>query len=611
MFQSCNDKKCQRKDHLRAIDTLCDTIVEGCLDAEAQCIPKSHPKRFNKKFWIQKVKPHRDTALFWHSMWIQAGRPVQGWIAIIRLSARKQYHKAVKKLKQKDDDLRRERMAQQLNENNARDIWKEIRKLKQTNSIVSNVIDSKSDKNDIADLFREKYEILYNSVKTTENEINDLQNEISLRIYDEPVDLKLNNDVAIAINKLNRGKSDGYAGFMSDHLIYSSHKCMPYIALLYNCMLLHGYSPGTLQKSYIISIPKNKQGLLNDSTNYRGISLCNALAKVLDLIIIEKYHYLLNSSNLQFGFKSGRSTTMCSVIHKEIITYYMNRDTNVFFCYVDATKAFDRVHIGIMFKLLLSRKIPAIIIRLLFDIYTRQQVFTKWQNVISNPFSVRQGAILSPLLFSIYKDELVSRLKNSGIGCWISNMYYGALSYADDVVLLCPSLRGLQSMLHICSRFGEEFHMSFNHSKTVCMYMSKSELKCDFNIQLDGKQISWVKSCKYLGTIITPDLNDTADILCKRGQFISSVNNLLTYISKVPCNLLNQLFDTYCCSFYGCQTWHLENNNLQKIQTAYNKALRKIWKLPYKDCVSHIFQNKFSKINSKKICFLIYGYVKK
>ena len=196
-----------------------------------------------------------------------------------------------------------------------------------------------------------------------------MQNEISLRIHDEPVDLISNNDVAIPINKLNRSKSDGYAGFMSDHLIYSSHKCMAYIALLYNCMLLHGYSPGTLQKSYIISIPKNKQGLLNDSNNYRGISLCNALAKLLDLIVIEKYHYyLLNSSNLQFGFESGHSTTMCSVIHKEIITYYMNRDTNVFCCYVDATKAFDRVHIGIMFKLLLSRKIPAIIIRLLFDI---------------------------------------------------------------------------------------------------------------------------------------------------------------------------------------------------------------------------------------------------
>ena len=179
-------------------------------------------------------------------------------------------------------------------------------------------------------------------------------------------------------------------------------------------------------------------------------------------------------------------------------------------------------------------------------------------------------------------------------------MYYGALSYADDVVLLCPSLRGLQSMLHICSKFGEEFHMSFNHSKTVCMYMSKSELKCDFNIQLDGKQISWVKSCKYLGTIITPDLNDTADILCKRGQFISTVNNLLRCFSKVPCNLLNQLFDTYCCSFYGCQTWHLENNNLQKIQTAYNKALRKIWKLPYMSNTKIVLAIS-SKINFLKL----------
>ena len=47
MFQYCTDKKCQRKDHLRAINTLCDTIVEGCLDAEAQCIPKSRPKQGN------------------------------------------------------------------------------------------------------------------------------------------------------------------------------------------------------------------------------------------------------------------------------------------------------------------------------------------------------------------------------------------------------------------------------------------------------------------------------------------------------------------------------------------------------------------------------------
>ena len=66
---------------------------------------------------------------------------------------------------------------------------------------------------------------------------------------------------------------------------------------------------------------------------------------------------------------------------------------------------------------------------------------------------VRQGAILSPCLLCIYSDPLLQDLRNSGLGCYIGNLYFGALGYADDVILLSPAKESLQLMLNICQNF--------------------------------------------------------------------------------------------------------------------------------------------------------------
>ena len=75
---------------------------------------------------------------------------------------------------------------------------------------------------------------------------------------------------------------------------------------------------------------------------------------------------------------------------------------------------------------------------------------------------VKQGAILSPLLFCIYIDILLKNLKTNGVGCHIGNYYYGVLGYADDIVLLSPTRKGLQEMLKTCEKYGHEYHVTFN-----------------------------------------------------------------------------------------------------------------------------------------------------
>ena len=72
---------------------------------------------------------------------------------------------------------------------------------------------------------------------------------------------------------------------------------------------------------------------------------------------------------MQFGFKSKHSTTLCTTILKEIINYYVRRNSNIYCCFLDASKAFDKIHFGKLFKTLISKKVPPLVIRLIFNSY--------------------------------------------------------------------------------------------------------------------------------------------------------------------------------------------------------------------------------------------------
>ena len=151
------------------------------------------------------------------------------------------------------------------------------------------------------------------------------------------------------IHKLKPGKDDGDLGFKSDHIINGSHRLHILLSLLYNLMLVHGYTPTDLLKSSVISIPKDAKVSLSNIDNYRGIALFNCFCKLYDNITLFLHGNYLNTSDMQFGYKKGHSTTMCTLIYKEIINQYINNGTDVYSCLLDASKAFDRVHYGKLF----------------------------------------------------------------------------------------------------------------------------------------------------------------------------------------------------------------------------------------------------------------------
>ena len=125
-------------------------------------------------------------------------------------------------------------------------------------------------------------------------------------------------------------------------------------------------------KTARVPIVKDVKGDVSSKDNYRPIAITSVLSKVIEILVLDRYDALLCTSDNQFGFKNNGSTDMCVFTLKHVIDYYRNNGSPVYLCFLDASKAFDRVHHNLLFDKLKKRKVPHIIIRLLILWYTSQ-----------------------------------------------------------------------------------------------------------------------------------------------------------------------------------------------------------------------------------------------
>ena len=219
------------------------------------------------------------------------------------------------------------------------------------------------------------------------------------------------------------------------------------LSICFNAFIVHGFLPSDLTDTVLVPIVKDKTGDISDKGNYRPIALASVVSKVFEMSLLVKLEKYLYSSDYQFGFKPKHSTDLCIYTLKEVIEFYKSQSSSVYVCFMDASKAFDRVNHWTLFKKLIDRGMPDVFVRLLVYWYRTQNACVRWSTACSEMFTVsngvRQGGILSPLFFNVYMDGLSDILCKTECGCTMGGRMINHLMYADDVVILSPSAKGL------------------------------------------------------------------------------------------------------------------------------------------------------------------------
>ena len=577
----CTDLLCKDDNHIMHTQNLFTNIADILTNAGTNIFGCKDKRNANVPGWTDYVADLYDSSREARSLWLAHDKPRQGRYYQLYMNSRMKVKLAIRYVKKNEAQLRKDSLAKKLSSCSSKEFWKEIQSMNNSNTPLPEVIDNVSGANDILKVWKDHYSNLFNTLRKCTYDSNKYILQSSYQDVMVTID-----EVKWAISKLELNKACGIDKMYAEHLKYASDRILPLLSICITSMFIHGYLPETLLSVVLVPIVKDKTGKISSKDNYRPIALASVMSKVIERIILERIETCLLTSPNQFGFKSNHGTDQCIFVLKEVVDIYTKLNSRVSVCFLDASKAFDRINHNVLFEKLRKRGICGYLLRILVYWYETQTMCVRWGNLISDSFTVsngvRQGGILSPRLFAIYIDDLSLALNKLGIGCCVSDILINHLMYADDMVLIAPSTAALQILIKECHKFGIKHDMIFNPRKSAVMIF-KNKNDRELNTPpfiLNNEAIPVVEDYCYLGHIIDKEMNDEKDIHRQRKKLYQQGNSIIRKFSICTLDVKLILFKAYCTSMYTAQLWcnyrPASNNRgaMYKLYVAYHNTLK-------------------------------------
>ena len=186
------------------------------------------------------------------------------------------------------------------------------------------------------------------------------------------------------------------------------------------------------------------------------------------------------------------------------------------------------------------------------------------------------------------------------------------LMYADDICLICPSVKGLQKLIYICEHVGADIDMLFNVKKTMCMYFACHRLRLlDVpQLRMYGSTLEYVSSVNYLGYFITPNLSDDQAMQSQIRSLYARANSLIRGFRHCSVEVKRILFSSYCTSLYCAQLWSdYSMGVISKLRVAYNGALKLLLGVSRQSSTSLLFANNRLDTFDAKLRKLSHSFV--
>ncbi len=614
----CDDWCCVNHTHSEQIREYYSAILNAMLQSSDH-IPKTCKPEVNKRVpgWNTYVKPFQEESIYWRRLYDSMYPNASELVTRMMRQSRNNYHYAIRRVKSQKNLVKKCNFLNSMMKGD-RQFHQEVKKVKQVNKTVPSSMDGITDANGIAEHFSDKYNSLFNSCTYEDGLFAEVMDQLNQSMCDDDNRVVYEpRDISDAIKCLKNSKQDGVYSLMTDNFIHASTCLSDHLCMFYNSCIRHGLVPKDMLMSTMVPIPKDVSKNECISDNYRAIALCVLVLKIFEYCVLNSNRDKLRASSLQFAYKPEHSTSQCTWVSKEIVSYYNNNGSDVYGCLLDCSKAFDKIRYDVLCDKLIAKGLPLSIVRIIMYMYLNGNAQVRWDGHTSNAFpvnnGVKQGSVISPLLFTLYVDELVDQLRESGFGCKLGVKYVGIQIYADDIFLLSPSLYGLQKMLDICSSYARNVGLQFNAKKTKCILFHVRHSERDtheFNLSLNGDKLKWFRDVTHLGHHFNCCLSFAKDVNSRKSQFIQSVNEINTEFAFAHPICKAKLLQIYGTSFYGSNLWDFYTKEFSSVCKTWNVAIRRIFNLPlqthcrivYKLCpfkhVEHSLKCRFIKFMS-------------
>ena len=400
---------------------------------------------------------------------------------------------------------------------------------------------------------------------------------------DEPEVLE--SEVREALRQIPSGKAAGCDGIPIEMLKAGGDESVKVLTALCNCIWKKKSWPKDWKKS--IFVPLLKKGDMKECGNYRTIALITQTSKVLLKILQKRLEYYLGKELPceQAGFRRGRGTRDHIANMRWMMEEARDFQQKVYMCFIDYRKAFDCVDHQRLWVVLMEMGTPMHLIVLLKNLYMNQEATVRTEFGETESFliekGVRQGCILSPILFNIYAERIMRKaLTDWDGGIKIGGRDISNLRYADDTTLLTSTENELSHVFEKVRLASAEAGLFLNVDKTKIMTTGDAT-----NINIGGKAVECVNKFSFLGAMLTND-----------GACVTEVKRRIT-MGKAAMGRLTKIWRdrgiTLCTKvalvkalvfpivLYGSETWTMGKNERKKVDAfelwCWRRILRVSW----------------------------------
>lgn len=425
-------------------------------------------------------------------------------------------------------------------------------------------------------------------------------------VKNKEVDLEINimeEEVEETIRKLPKNKATGVDEIPAEFLQSCGPQCIKVITSIINNIYRTGEFPADFLTSVFIPIPKTAKAMKCEE--HRTISLISHASKILLYIIKKRITPLIerNLTESQFGFRKGSGTRDAIYVLRTLGERMIEKKKDLFVCYIDYTKAFDRVNHTKLITIMENIGIPFYETRMISNLYWKQKAMVRCDRGMTEEMvierGVRQGCVLSPILFNLYSEMLIQEALEDTTGVKINGECIKTIRYADDTAVVATSQLELQTMISRIHQMCEKYGMSLNIKKTKVMIISKKKEHMPqniLNITVDGHLLEQVKDYTYLGSVIDENSKCFTEVRKRIGMAKTSFWKCKEFLRRdLSMSLRKRLLECYVKSVasYGCEAWTFSTEIRNRINALQLWCYRRMLKIKYTD---HITNKKVKEL---------------